>query len=151
MQNPRDEFWMTQALALAEQAAKAGEVPVGAVLVHHDQLIAQGYNQPISQLDPTAHAEVVVLREGAKKLGNYRLPECTLYVTLEPCAMCAGAMVHARIQRLVYGAKDPRTGVVSTQLNLLDQSFLNHRVVHEGGVLSSACGAILSAFFKAKR
>lgn len=151
MSNPRDEFWMSHALTLAEKAAKAGEVPVGAVLVHQDQLIAQGYNQPITQLDPTAHAEVVVLREGAKKLGNYRLPECTLYVTLEPCAMCAGAMVHARIQRLVYGAKDPRTGVVSTQLNLLDQSFLNHRVIHEGGVLSSACGAILSAFFKAKR
>ncbi len=151
MSNPRDEFWMRHALTLAEKAAYAGEVPVGAVLVYQDQLIAEGYNQPISQCDPTAHAEVVALREGAAKLGNYRLPDCTLYVTLEPCVMCAGAIVHARIQRLVYGAKDPRTGIVSTQLNLLDQSFLNHRVLHEGGVLSEPCGAILSAFFKAKR
>lgn len=147
----RDAYWMQQALNLAQQAAGAGEVPVGAVLVLNDERVAEGYNQPISHLDPTAHAEVMALRAGAQILGNYRLLDCTLYVTLEPCAMCAGALVHARLKRLVYGAFDERAGAVSTRLNLLDEPFFNHRVAHHGGVLRAECAAMLSDFFKAKR
>lgn len=142
---------MSQALAQARLAESAGEVPVGAVLVLNDECIASAYNSPISHNDPSAHAEVMVLRAGAKALGNYRLLDCTLYVTLEPCAMCAGAMVHARVKRLVYGAFDAKAGAVSSQLALLDLPFLNHRVSHEGGVMAAECSALLSAFFKAKR
>lgn len=149
--NSRDIFWMSQALAQARLAEAAGEVPVGAVLVLNDECIATGYNCPIASNDPTAHAEVMALRAGAKALGNYRLLDCTLYVTLEPCAMCAGAMVHARVKRLVYGAYDAKAGAVSSQSQWLDQPFLNHRVAHEGGVMAEACGGLLSAFFKAKR
>lgn len=147
----RDEFWMLAALEQAKLAEQAGEVPVGAVLVNKDELIASGYNQPIAMNDPTAHAEVMALRAGAKVLDNYRLIDCTLYVTLEPCAMCAGALVHARVKRLVYGAFDERAGAVTTRLSLLDQPFFNHRVSHHGGVRREACAEVLSAFFKARR
>lgn len=146
-----DADWMSQAIEQARLAEAAGEVPVGAVLVLNNECIAKAYNGPITTNDPTAHAEVAVLRAGAKALGNYRLLDCTLYVTLEPCAMCAGAMVHARIKRVVYGALDAKTGAVKSQLALLDQPFLNHRVQHEGGVMLAECSALLSDFFKRKR
>lgn len=147
----RDSYWMQQALAMAAQAAQEDEVPVGAVVVLNDEIIGTGYNHPISKLDPTAHAEVVALRNAAHHVGNYRLLDATLYVTLEPCIMCAGAMVHARIKRLVFGASDTKAGAVVSQASVFDKSFLNHRVAYEGGLLAQDCGRILSEFFKAKR
>ncbi len=149
--NTRDEYWMQKALQQAEAAKRAGEVPVGAVLVHEDELIAEGYNCPISTHDPSAHAEMVVLRKAAQVFHNYRLLNTTLYVTLEPCMMCAGAMVHARIKRLVYGASDPRTGVLASQAKFLDQGFLNHRIEYKGNLLADACGGLLTDFFRNKR
>jgi tRNA(adenine34) deaminase len=146
-----DKEWMQQALRLAKQAATEDEVPVGAVLVFNNEIIGKGYNCPIKTNDPTAHAEIRALREGAAKLGNYRLPGTTLYVTLEPCLMCAGAMVHARINRLVYGASDPRTGAIKSVAQILDSSFLNHRVFYNGGLLEKECADLLSAFFKGRR
>lgn len=146
-----DNVWMNHALALAKQAAAQGEVPVGAVLVLDNQLIAEGWNQPISACDPTAHAEILALRAGAETLKNYRLPNTTLYVTLEPCAMCAGAMLHARVQRLVFGAFDPKSGAAGSVLNITQDARLNHRLVCEGGVLAESCGELLRDFFKAKR
>lgn len=146
-----DEYWMQRALALADKARHAGEVPVGALLISNDEVLAEGFNSSICLSDPSAHAEVIVLRKAAQKLNNYRLLNTTLYVTLEPCVMCAGAMVHARIQRLVYGATDAKTGSVQSCLQILDQSFLNHRIQHQGGVLALQCGAILSAFFQERR
>lgn len=151
MANEHDEAWMRHALSLAERAKSMGEVPVGAVLVHENKIIAEGFNCPISTHDPSAHAEMVVMRQAAKIIQNYRLVNTTLYVTLEPCTMCAGAMVHARIARLVYGASDPRAGAVSSQARLLDADFFNHRVSHAGGVLAQPCGEILSAFFRERR
>ena len=142
---------MAQALALAKEAAQKQEVPVGAVLVRDRQIIGRGLNQPISSQDPTAHAEIIALRAGAKHLGNYRLPGTTLYVTLEPCAMCVGAMIHARIQRLVFGANDPRAGAVCSVFQLLDEKRLNHRVKWEGGILARECGQILKQFFEDRR
>lgn len=147
----QDFFWMQRALQNAKLAQKKGEVPVGAVLVYDNQLLAEGYNQPISAVDPTLHAEIVALREGAKKQNNYRLPGCTLYVTLEPCAMCAGAMNHARITRLVYGALDPKTGVIDSQLCLLQHPVSLSPIQTQGGILAEACGDLLRAFFKEKR
>ncbi len=147
----RDEYWMQHALTLAHRAKEIGEVPVGAVLVLNDEIIAEGFNCPISTNDPSAHAEVVVMRAAAEKIKNYRLKNTTLYVTLEPCMMCAGAMVHARIEKLVYGASDPKAGAVTSQSRVLDHSFLNHRVQYMGDILSSSCGAILSEFFKERR
>lgn len=146
-----DQQWMQHALALANTAAQCDEVPVGAVLILGEQKIAEGYNGPISRCDPTAHAEIEVLRRGAAKIGNYRLLDTTLYVTLEPCLMCVGAMVHARIKRLVFGAYDAKAGAVESQLHALDLSYLNHKVDYVGGVLAEECGTILSAFFRAKR
>lgn len=146
-----DKYWMQQALMLAKEAKAENEVPVGAVLVLNNELIGKGYNSPIKTHDPTAHAEMLALREGATKLQNYRLPETTLYVTLEPCLMCAGAMVHARIKRLVYGAFDPRTGVIKSVAQILDSPFLNHRVLHAGGLFEKEAAALLSDFFKARR
>jgi len=146
-----DERYMRQALALAARAEAEGEVPVGAVLVVDDRLIASGWNRCIALHDPTAHAELSVLRAAGQALGNYRLPGATLYVTLEPCAMCAGAMVHARIARLVYGAADPKTGAAGSVFDLLRAPQLNHRVEVTGGVLEEACGAILREFFRARR
>lgn len=147
----RDEFWMREALAEAEKAGQAGEVPVGAVLVLNDELIARGHNHPITSNDPTAHGEMIVLRQAAEKLGNYRLLQTTLYVTLEPCMMCAGAMVHARIKRLVYGAADSKTGAIASVAQSLAYPFLNHRVEYTGNVMASACGQLLSEFFRARR
>ncbi|VVC76294.1 tRNA-specific adenosine deaminase [Aquicella siphonis] len=151
MFSSQDEYWMRQALMMAEDARQAGEVPVGAVLVLGDEVIAQGFNCPISRLDPSAHAEMIALRRGAEKISNYRLLHTTLYVTLEPCIMCAGAMVHARIQRLVYGALDPRAGAVVSRARILDQEFLNHRVEYAGGLMAAECGEILTAFFRERR
>ncbi len=147
----RDEYWMQQALQLANVAAAAGEVPVGAVLVLDDAMIAGGYNCPISARDPTAHAEMIALRKGAEKIGNYRLVNATLYVTLEPCLMCAGAMVHARIKRLIYGAADPKTGVIQSRESVFDKPFLNHRVDYAQGLLAEQCGRVLSQFFQERR
>ncbi len=147
----QDEYWMQRALALAQLAALADEVPVGAVLVHDGELIAEGFNCPISTSDPSAHAEIVTLRAAANAIGNYRLVDTTLYVTLEPCLMCAGAIVHSRVQRLVYGATDPRAGAVATQIKALDFPFLNHHTQHCGGLLAAPCGQILSNFFRHKR
>lgn len=142
---------MREALVLAAQGAALGEVPVGAVLVQGGQIIGRGYNCPISQHDPSAHAEMVAVRDAAQALQNYRLPGVTLYVTLEPCSMCAGLIVHSRIQRVVYGAAEPKAGVVASRGRFFEQDFLNHRVLVEGGVLAEECGAVLSEFFRLRR
>lgn len=142
---------MRLALAQAREAERLGEVPVGAVLVSHGELLAEGFNQPITLNDPSAHAEVVVLRKAARLLSNYRLPDSTLYVTVEPCTMCAGSLVHARVKRLVYGATEPRAGAIASQLQILSQPFYNHRVEVLGGVLAQECGQIMSEFFARKR
>jgi tRNA(adenine34) deaminase len=146
-----DALYMRRALELAACGEAEGEVPVGAVLVHEGRVIAETWNRPISLDDPTAHAEILALRAGGQALGNYRLTGATLYVTLEPCAMCAGAMVHARIGRLVYGAADPRAGAVDSTIGLLRTAGLNHRVAVTGGVLGEECGGRLQAFFRARR
>ena len=143
---------MRQALAQARIAAEFEEVPVGAVLIDaQGELIAVGHNQPISAQDPSAHAEIVVLRAAAQKLGNYRLPDTTLYVTLEPCTMCVGALVHARVGRLVYGATEPKTGAVESAHQLFETGKFNHRPVIEGGVLAGECAALLTRFFEKRR
>ncbi|KFX69837.1 zinc-binding protein [Pseudomonas taeanensis MS-3] len=147
----QDQHFMREALALAAEGAVLGEVPVGAVLVHDGEIIGRGFNCPISSHDPSAHAEMVAVRAAAQSLANYRLPGSTLYVTLEPCSMCAGLIVHARIQRVVYGATEPKAGVVLSRGEFFSQAFLNHRVLIEGGVLAQECGAVLSEFFKARR
>jgi tRNA(adenine34) deaminase len=146
-----DEAYMRLALELAHQAALAGEVPVGAIIVKDGIIIGRGGNAPIESHDPTAHAEICAMRDAAQHLGNYRLVDCTLYVTLEPCAMCAGAMQHARIARLVYGASDPKTGACGSVINLMSEPKLNHHTEMTGGVLAGDCGAALSAFFAARR
>ena len=146
-----DEYWIKQALNLAQRAASEGEVPVGAVLVYNNEMLAEGWNQPISRHDPSAHAEIMALRNGAEVLKNYRLPDTTLYVTLEPCIMCAGALVHARIKRLVFGAFDPKGGAVQSNFTILDSNKLNHRVDYRGGVSGNECGKIIQDFFKARR
>lgn len=148
---PADIDFMRLALAEAQQAAALGEVPVGAVLVRNGQVIGRGFNQPISSNDPSAHAEMVALRQAALAENNYRLPDATLYVTLEPCTMCAGLLVHSRIGRLVYGATEPRSGAVISRAQLLAQPWLNHRVEVVGGVLAEECGELLKGFFRAKR
>ncbi|MCW5654824.1 tRNA adenosine(34) deaminase TadA [Hydrogenophaga sp.] len=150
-QPPSDEDFMQLALAQAHAAAEAGEVPVGAVVVRDGQVIATGRNHPIGSHDPTAHAEVVALREAARTLGNYRLDGCTLYVTLEPCAMCSGAMLHARLARVVFGATDPKTGAAGSVLDLFAQPRLNHQTEVRGGVLAEACSEMLRDFFKERR
>jgi tRNA(adenine34) deaminase len=146
-----DITFMQLALLQAAQAEAGGEVPVGAVLVRHGQVIATGQNAPVSSHDPTAHAEIVALRKGAQLLGNYRLDDCELYVTLEPCAMCAGAMLHARLKRLVFGAADPKTGAAGSVVDLFAQSRLNHRTQVRGGVLAHECSAVLQEFFRQRR
>jgi len=145
------EDFMREALALAGEAARAGEVPVGAVVVKDGRVIGRGSNRPISSHDPTAHAEIVALREAAKAEGNYRLPGCELYVTLEPCAMCVGAMVHARLARVVYGATDPKTGACGSIVDLPAIAHWNHHGVFTGGVLADECGAVLKRFFADRR
>ena len=143
---------MRRALEQARQAASLGEVPIGALLVDAtDELVACGHNQPIGACDPSAHAEIVVLRAAAQKLGNYRLPGTTLYVTLEPCTMCVGALVHARVARLVYGAAEPKTGAIESTLQLFDQGGFNHRPEITAGVLADECAALMTAFFAARR
>ena len=146
-----DSHWMRKAIELAEEAEIVKEVPVAALIVRGDEYIASAYNQPISSHDPTAHAEIAAIREAGKVLGNYRLNGCTLYVTIEPCAMCVGALIHARIKRLVFGAKEPRAGAVVSQVNLLDQEFFNHAVSWHGGVLADECARLMSGFFKRRR
>jgi len=146
-----DVRWMRYALELAQRAAAEGEVPVGAVVVKDGVMIGAGWNRPIAAHDPTAHAEIQALRAAARQVGNYRLVDTILYVTLEPCAMCAGAMVHARVGRVVYGAADPRTGAAGSVFNLLQAPQLNHQAEVYGGVLADECGALLRDFFQARR
>lgn len=147
----QDIFWMTHALSLAQKAEQQGEIPVGAVLVKETQLIAEGWNQMIQNHDPTAHAEVVALRQAGRQEMNYRLNDLTLYVTLEPCPMCAGAMVHARIKRLVVAAKDFRTGAAGSLINLVQEPGLNHQVKTDIGVMESEASEMLSGFFRKRR
>ncbi len=142
---------MQLALQLAQAAAQAGEVPVGAIIVKDGMVIGRGGNTPIGNHDPTAHAEIVAMREAAKHLGNYRLVDCTLYVTLEPCAMCCGAIQHARIARLVYGASDPKTGACGSVINIMAEPKLNHHTEVINGVLAEECGAVLTEFFRQRR
>lgn len=146
-----DLRWMKHALELARNAEAAGEVPVGAVLVRGDEVVGEGWNRPVSSNDPTAHAEMVALREAGRRLGNYRLVGTTLYVTLEPCVMCAGALVHARVSRVVFGAADPKTGAAGSVFDTLVSERHNHRVAVEGGLLAEASGALLRDFFRARR
>lgn len=147
----QDEFWMQRALALAQHAADHDEVPVGALLVRGEEVLGEGWNQPIASNDPTAHAEIIALRAAGAREHNYRLPGTTLYVTLEPCAMCVGAMIHARIERLVFGAPDPKTGAAGSVFDLLQAPQHNHRIEVMAGVLSEPCGALLTNFFRLRR
>ena len=149
--DPGHERWMRAALDQALLALEADEVPVGAVVVHEGRVVGAGFNQPIGADDPTAHAEMVALRSAARALGNYRLPGAALYVTVEPCLMCAGALVHARIATLVYGAPEPRTGAVQSVAQALDNPALNHRVSAVGGVLEAECRELMQAFFRRRR
>jgi tRNA(adenine34) deaminase len=146
-----DEVWMEEALRAAQRGLESGEVPVGAVVVRNDQVVGRGWNRNISNCDPTAHAEIVALREAAVLVGNHRLEDCELFVTIEPCAMCAGALVHARLQRLVYGADDPKAGAVHSVLEVLNHPGLNHRMEVRGGLLAGKCAALMQDFFKCRR
>jgi len=146
-----DQQFMKIALELAQLAATTGEVPVGAIVVKDGEIIGRGSNAPITNHDPSAHAEIIAMRDAANRLGNYRLVGCTLYVTLEPCAMCAGAIQHARIARLVYGASDPKTGACGSVIDLMKEPRLNHHTAVTGGILALECGAILSQFFANRR
>lgn len=146
-----DLHWMQHALLLARRAAQAGEVPVGAVVVFNDQVIGEGWNRPIGTNDPCAHAEILALRDAGRTQQSYRLTGTTLYVTLEPCAMCAGAMIHARIARLVYGAADPKSGACGSVLDVTGCAALNHRIVVDGGVVAEDSGGILKDFFASRR
>ena len=151
MQAELDRQFMQQALSQAKLAASAGEVPVGAVLVRDGQVISTGYNQPITNSDPSAHAEMMALRAAAQNESNYRLPGTTLYVTLEPCTMCAGAMLHARVGRVVFGASDPKTGAAGSVLNIFSEKQINHQTQVEGGIMGEECGQLLRDFFKERR
>jgi tRNA(adenine34) deaminase len=151
MQAELDRQFMQEALDQAKLAAMAGEVPVGAVLVRDGKIISRGFNQPISNSDPSAHAEMMALRAAAHIESNYRLPGTTLYVTLEPCLMCAGAMSHARVERVVFGATDPKTGAAGSVLNVFSEKQINHQTQVEGGIMSDECGQILRDFFKGRR
>ncbi|WP_461536772.1 tRNA adenosine(34) deaminase TadA [Spongorhabdus nitratireducens] len=146
-----DQEWMAYAMQLAAKGAEAGEVPVGAVIVHEGKIIGEGWNAPISNNDPTAHAEITALRQAAATIENYRLSGCTLYVTLEPCTMCAGSLIHSRIDRLVYGTTEPKAGAVVSMSQVLEQSHMNHQVEVTGGVLADECSEQLSAFFRRRR
>lgn len=146
-----DTTFMQMAISLAEEAGKNGEVPVGAIVVKDGIVIGRGSNAPIMQHDPSAHAEIQAMRDAAKQLGNYRLVDCTLYVTLEPCAMCAGAIQHARIARLVFGASDPKTGACGSVINLMAEEKLNHHTEVTGGLMAQECGSLLSQFFASRR
>jgi tRNA(adenine34) deaminase len=146
-----DELWMEEALRAAQRAQEAGEVPVGAVVVCEGRVIGRGWNRNLGDSDPTAHAEIVALREAAAAVGNHRLADCDLFTTIEPCPMCAGALVHARIKRLVYGADDPKAGAVQSVMQVLNHPQLNHRVEVRGGVLAGRCAELLQRFFKNRR
>ena len=151
MQAELDRQFMQQALSQAKLAAAAGEVPVGAVLVRDGQVISTGFNRPITNSDPSAHAEMMALRAAAHNESNYRLPGTTLYVTLEPCTMCAGAMLHARVERVVFGAADPKTGAAGSVLNVFSEKQINHQTQVEGGIMGEECGQVLRDFFKERR
>ncbi|MFU2489596.1 tRNA adenosine(34) deaminase TadA [Thauera sp. WH-1] len=148
---PNDEDYIRLALEQARYAGALDEVPVGAIVVLNGEIVGKGFNQPIGRHDPTAHAEIVALRDAAARLGNYRLPGCELFVTLEPCMMCSGAIMHARISRVVFGASDPKTGVAGSVLDVYAEQRLNHHATVVGGVLAAECGAMLSSFFAARR
>lgn len=150
-QSKQDEFWMRRAIELATQAEALGEVPVGAVIVVNDEIIGEGFNQPITANDPTAHAEIVALRDAAKKINNYRLVGSSLYVTLEPCTMCVGALIHARIQRLVFATAEPKSGAVVSRSQLLSADYFNHKIDVASGVLAQECQHQLSVFFQRRR
>ena len=151
MNEPDDEYWMGRALVLARAAARCGEVPVGALVVCDGECLGEGANGPIAASDPTAHAEIMALRAAAASVNNYRLPGATLYVTIEPCTMCFGALMHARIARLVYGAQEPRAGVCVSQLQLPSETFYNHRMAVTGGVREAECALLMREFFSARR
>lgn len=146
-----DSAYMQEALKLAAQAAATGEVPVGAVIVKDGVIVGRGYNQPIAETDPTAHAEIMAMRDAGKTLGNYRLADCDLYVTLEPCVMCSGAIMHARIRRVIYGARDPKTGACGSAIDLFAQTHLNHHAEVNGGMLADEAVALLQDFFSRRR
>lgn len=146
-----DQDYMKRALMLAEKAASQGEVPVGAIVVVDDTIVGEGWNKPVSTMDPTAHAEIVALRDAAVRTKNYRLSNATLYVTIEPCTMCAGALIHARINKLVYGATEPKSGVVESNVCALRGAHLNHQVEFIGGILAFECSTLISSFFKSRR
>ena len=146
-----DQVWMRRAIELARKAETLGEVPVGALIVKQDRCIAEGHNRPIQNSDPTAHAEIIAIREASQRLQNYRLVDCTLYVTLEPCVMCMGAIQHARIKRVVFAATDPQRGAVCSALHLAEADYANHHIEWTAGVLDSECATLLSDFFKRRR
>jgi len=146
-----DELWMEEALRAARRALEAGEVPVGAVVVCQGSIVGRGWNRNIADSDPSAHAEIVALRDAGTALGNHRLADCALFVTIEPCAMCAGAMVHARIKRVIYGALDPKAGAVESVMQVLNHPRLNHRMEVSGGVLAGRCAELLQDFFRNRR
>jgi tRNA(adenine34) deaminase len=146
-----DELWMQEALRAAQRALEAGEVPVGAVVVHEGKLVGQGWNRNLTDSDPTAHAEIIALRQAGENLGNHRLGECALFVTIEPCPMCAGAVVHARLKRMVYGADDPKAGAVHSVMEVLNHPKLNHHMEVRGGVLAGRCAEMLQSFFRMRR
>jgi tRNA(adenine34) deaminase len=151
MTTTEDEIWMQEALRCAQRALAAGEVPVGAVVVHKGNVVGRGFNHNIADHDPTAHAEVLALREAGAAIGNHRLGNCELFATIEPCAMCAGALVHARIRRLVYGADDPKAGAVHSAIHLLNHPSMNHRIEVTNGVLAGRCAEMLQEFFRSRR
>jgi len=148
---PSDEFWMEEALRAAQRALEAGEVPVGAVVVYGGEIIGRGWNRNINDADPTAHAEIVALRQAAAHLGNHRLGDCELFATIEPCPMCAGALVHSRVKRVVYGADDPKAGAIHSVLQVLNHPQLNHRAEIRGGVLAGRSAELLQSFFRRRR
>ena len=146
-----DELWMEEALRVAQRALDAGEVPVGAIVVRAGKIVGRGWNRNLTDVDPTAHAEILALREAGARVGNHRLGDCELFATIEPCAMCAGAMVHARLKRLVYGADDPKAGAVHSALQVLNHPQLNHQMEVSRGVLASRCADLLQSFFRQRR
>src|SRR6478672_6275975 len=146
-----DELWMEEALRLAQHAQDAGEVPVGAIVVRHGKIVGRGWNRNLTDVDPTAHAEILALREAGARVGNHRLGDCELFATIEPCAMCAGAMVHARLKRLIYGADDPKAGAVRSVMQVLNHPSLNHRMEVRTGVLAGRCAELLQSFFRSRR
>ncbi|MGA7381464.1 MAG: tRNA adenosine(34) deaminase TadA [Terriglobales bacterium] len=149
--SPNDELWMEEALRAAQRALEAGDVPVGAVVVHDGQIVGCGWNRNLADTDSTAHAEIIALRAAGKNLGDHRLGDCELFVTIEPCAMCAGALVHARLKRLIYGADDPKAGAVRSVMQVLNHPSLNHKMEVRSGILAGRCAALLQEFFRSRR